>query len=160
MAYSPGAGMARLVVVSRVAIPNRNGTDSAGGLAVVLRPILKQNGGIWFGWSGKVVTKSEARVRTVERGHQSYVVTDLSSEDYDEYYNGFANPVLWPIFHYRLDMAEFSRRDFCGYMRVNQHFAAESHKILRPTISSVSTASAFSPHPVSASRDADRGSEP
>jgi trehalose 6-phosphate synthase len=46
--------MARLVVVSnRVAIPDRNGTDSAGGLAVVLRPILKRNGGIWFGWSGK-----------------------------------------------------------------------------------------------------------
>ena len=125
--------MARLVVVSnRVAVPNRNESSSAGGLAVVLRPVLKQRAGIWFGWSGKVVGKSETRVQTVTRGHQSYVLTDLTNEDYDEYYNGFANRVLWPIFHYRLDIAEFSRRDLRGYMRVNEHFAAELHKILQP----------------------------
>ena len=34
---------------------------------------------------------------------------------YQEYYNGFANRMLWPILHYRLDLAEFSRRDLSGY---------------------------------------------
>ena len=53
----------------------------------------------------------------------SYVVTDLAEADYHEYYNGFANRVLWPILHYRLDLAEFSRRDLSGYLRVNEHFA-------------------------------------
>ena len=53
----------------------------------------------------------------------SYVVTDLAEADYQEYYNGFANRVLWPILHYRLDLAEFSRRDLSGYRRVNEHFA-------------------------------------
>ena len=62
----------------------------------------------------------------------SYVVTDLPKEDYDEYYNGFANRVLWPILHYRLDLAEFSRRDLSGYMRVNDHFADELQKVLQP----------------------------
>ncbi len=61
-----------------------------------------------------------------------YVVTSLGAEDYKEYYNGFANRVLWPVLHYRFDLAEFSRRDLSGYMRVNEHFATELDKILRP----------------------------
>ena len=125
--------MGRLVVVSnRVAVPNRKVSDGAGGLAVAIRPVLKHHPGIWFGWSGRVAAKSDVTVQTIERGHQSYVLTDLTKEDYDEYYNGFANRVLWPIFHYRLDIAEFSRRDLSGYMRVNEHLARELHKILLP----------------------------
>jgi Glycosyltransferase family 20 len=45
---------------------------------------------------------------------------------------GFTNRVLWPILHYRVDLAEFSRRDLTGYLRVNDHFARELHKVLRP----------------------------
>jgi trehalose 6-phosphate synthase len=60
------------------------------------------------------------------------VVTDLAEEDYQEYYNGFANRVLWPILHYRVDLAEFSRRDLGGYLRVNDHFARELHNVLQP----------------------------
>ena len=59
-------------------------------------------------------------------------VTDLTEEDYQEYYNGFANRVLWPVLHYRLDLAEFSRRDLSGYLRVNEHFAAELQQFLQP----------------------------
>ena len=40
--------------------------------------------------------------------------------------------MLWPIFHYRLDLAEFSRRDLSGYLRVNEHFADELAKVLKP----------------------------
>ena len=47
----------------------------------------------------------------------------MSKEDHHEYYNGFTNRVLWPILHYRVDLAEFSRRDLGGYLRVNDHFA-------------------------------------
>jgi trehalose 6-phosphate synthase len=59
------------------------------------------------------------------------VLIDLAEEDYQEYYNGYANRVLWPILHYRLDLAEFYRRDLSGYMRVNQRFAAELDKVLQ-----------------------------
>lgn len=69
---------------------------------------------------------------TIQHGHQSYVLTDLAEEDFQEYYNGYANRVLWPILHYRLDLAEFSRRDLSGYMRVNQRFATELNKVLQP----------------------------
>jgi trehalose 6-phosphate synthase len=124
--------LARLVVVSnRVAVPSRHAASRAGGLAVAIRPVLKRHPGIWFGWSGRVVAASDVTVRTSQHGHQKYVLIDLTEEDYEEYYNGYANRVLWPILHYRLDFAEFSRRDLSGYMRVNQRFAAELHKVLQ-----------------------------
>lgn len=75
---------------------------------------------------------AKLETRTIEHDNTEFVLTDLQREDYNEYYNGFANRVLWPILHYRLDLAEFSRRDLSGYMRVNDHFANELQKILKP----------------------------
>ena len=125
--------MARLIVVSnRVAVPSREGGNQAGGLAVAVRSLLKQHGGIWFGWSGTVAADQEATTRTITSRDMSYVVTDLLEADYQEYYNGFANRMLWPILHYRLDLAEFSRRDLSGYRRVNAHFANLLNDLLLP----------------------------
>jgi trehalose 6-phosphate synthase len=125
--------LARLVVVSnRVSIPSGDGTNRAGGLEVAIRPALERNGGVWFGWSGKAVPQRDVAMHTVTHKNVIYVVTDLSEEDYHEYYNGFANRVLWPILHFRLDLAEFARRDLTGYMRVNDHFATELEKIIVP----------------------------
>ena len=87
---------------------------------------------MWFGWSGGVATDEDVVTKTVQRGGMVYVVTDLTDADYQEYYNGFANRVLWPILHYRLDLAEFSRRDLSGYRRVNAHFANQLHNLLQP----------------------------
>ncbi len=123
--------MARLVVVSnRVGIPD--GGARAGGLEVAIRPALRKRGGVWFGWSGKVADEDPGPAKTVERGDISYVTIDLRKDDYDEFYNGFANRVLWPILHYRLDLAEFTRRDLGGYFRVNEFFARNLENILRP----------------------------
>ncbi len=125
--------MARLIVVSnRVTVPTPAGESQAGGLAVAVRSLLKRQGGLWFGWSGTISNDSDAASRIETQGGVSYVLTDLSAEDYQEYYNGFANRVLWPILHYRLDLAEFSRRDLSGYRRVNVHFAKELDKLLQP----------------------------
>ena len=125
--------MARLIVVSnRVSFPKRAGSG-AGGLEVALQAVFKKHPGIWFGWSGRVVDKKgEIETREVEAGSLKFIVTDLTEEDHREYYNGFANRVLWPILHYRLDLAEYTLRDLTGYLRVNEHFADELHKILRP----------------------------
>jgi trehalose 6-phosphate synthase len=122
--------LARLVVVSnRVSVPGDN-AQRAGGLEVALRPALEKNGGVWLGWSGKVAAGNELETRSVRHKNIEYVVTDLSKEGFEEYYSGFANRVLWPILHYRLDLAEFARRDLSGYFRVNNHFAAELEKII------------------------------
>ena len=125
--------MARVVVVSnRVDVPSKDGGARAGGLAVALRSFLKRNHGIWFGWSGRVTAKGEEAVRAVEHAGVTYITTDLARADFQEYYNGFANRMLWPILHYRLDLAEFSNRDLSGYLRVNALFADQLHKILKP----------------------------
>jgi trehalose 6-phosphate synthase len=125
--------LGRLIIVSnRVALPSRDGGAQAGGLAVAIRAALRHRPGVWFGWSGRVAPQHAVTTSELGQGGLSYVVTDLAQEDYDEYYNGFANRVLWPILHYRLDLAEYSRRDLTGYMRVNEHFASELHKLLQP----------------------------
>jgi trehalose 6-phosphate synthase len=128
---SLGAILARLAVVSnRVSVPAGDGAKRAGGLEVALRPALQHNGGVWLGWSGKVGRRDKLRTRSVKLKNVEYVVTDLTKHDYQEYYNGFANRVLWPILHYRLDLAEFARRDLSGYFRVNDHFATELETVL------------------------------
>jgi trehalose 6-phosphate synthase len=125
--------LARVIVVSnRVAIPGGDGANRAGGLEVALRTFLKRNSGVWIGWSGRVVGKGEPVIHTIENGGMSFVTTDLTRADYDEYYLGFANRSLWPILHYRLDLMEFCNRDFDGYMRVNDRFAALLHEVLKP----------------------------
>jgi trehalose 6-phosphate synthase len=121
-----------VVVSNRVSVPSGDGSKRAGGLEVALRPALARNGGVWLGWSGKVAPADQLTTRKFSHNNVEYVVADLSRDDYQEYYNGFANRVLWPILHYRLDLAEFARRDLSGYFRVNDRFASELEKIIEP----------------------------
>jgi len=124
----------RLVIVSnRVPVPTAAGEPAAGGLAVAVNSVLKENGGLWFGWSGGVCEDAEPMVRTQTVGLVQYAVSDLSRRDLDEYYHGFANRTLWPICHYRLDLAEHSHRHEEGYYRVNERFARQLAEMLRPT---------------------------
>ncbi|MDX1711664.1 MAG: trehalose-6-phosphate synthase, partial [Rhodovibrionaceae bacterium] len=123
--------MSRLIVVSnRVAPVKQSRGGSQGGLAVAVLAALKEMGGLWFGWSGKV-NHEASQPDVFEVGRVTYATLDLSQRDYDEYYNGFANRTLWPLFHYRLDLTEFSRRTMAGYQRVNAFFAHRLAKLLQ-----------------------------
>ena len=126
--------MARLVVVSnRVADPRKS---AAGGLAVALGDALAASGGLWFGWSGQVVAPGEsgadAPLRLQRAGATTLATVDLSQADHDAYYLGYANSVLWPVFHYRLDLADLDRCEVDGYRRVNRLFAHRLAALLRP----------------------------
>ena len=115
---------ARLIIVSnRVAVPDSPRTPLAGGMAVAVKAALKNRKGMWFGWSGKVSDEPVETSQAVEVNKVTYVLIDLSKSDIQEYYNGLANSVLWPILHYRVDLQEYSRADASGYMRVNRMFA-------------------------------------
>jgi trehalose 6-phosphate synthase len=120
------------IISNRVGVPVKGRGVHPGGLEVALRATLRRHACVWLGWSGQVKPAGETETRQIDHGGNSYVVTDLSEEDYHEYYNGFANRVLWPILHYRLDLAEFSRRDLTGYLRVNDHFADQLDQVLEP----------------------------
>ena len=128
--------MARVVVVSnRLADPRK---AAAGGLAVALGETLNATGGLWFGWSGKVVEESEGgtpgegELHMHQAGNVTLATVDLCKEDHDSYYLGYANRVLWPMFHYRLDLADFNKQSLAGYRRVNQLFARKLMPLLKP----------------------------
>lgn len=117
--------MARICILSnRVSVPSTGRAIHPGGLEVALRALLKKHRCVWMGWSGKAVDDpANVTVHRSQVAGTDYVVTDLNSRDFEEYYNGFANRVLWPVLHYRQDLAEFSHRDLSGYLRVNDRFA-------------------------------------
>lgn len=124
--------MSRLVIVSnRVSLPRKGA--QAGGLAVALRDALEHHGGLWFGWSGEVAEGDRVPPpKVVAHGNLTMVTTALTRQDYDEFYNGFSNSTLWPLFHFRLGLLEVSRRSYEGYLRVNAAFAAQLAPMLRP----------------------------
>ena len=57
---------------------------------------------------------------------------DLSKRDVEDYYNGYANSTLWPLFHYRLDLTEYERDTAMGYERVNERFAESVSALIEP----------------------------
>mgnify|MGYP001447577887 CR=1 FL=1 len=119
-----GRVLSRLVVVSnRVALPSQVKSGSTGGLAVAVMAALRQRGGVWFGWSGEVNEAADGKPKKLESGNVTFATIDLSPQDHEEYYNGFANRVLWPLFHYRPGLTDFNRRYRIGYNRVNELFA-------------------------------------
>ena len=126
--------MSRLVVISnRVPVPEKGGIAPAGGLAVALQAALEERGGIWMGWSGKSSGERDPEPLDIKtQGNIQYALTDLTDTDVEEYYHGFANRVLWPICHYRLDLAEYGRKEMAGYFRVNRFFAHRVAPLIEP----------------------------
>ena len=126
MERSPLTDNPRLVVISnRVAVPKARGAAGAqGGLAGALHAALKDREGLWFGWSGEESESGRTgNINTQTNDGVTTATIDLSQRDIEEYYNGYANSTLWPLFHYRLDLAKFERETGKGYERVNERFA-------------------------------------
>ena len=103
---------------------------AAGGLAIALKAALKARGGLWFGSSVKPA-RPTLSPQWRDFGSLTYAVCDLSRRDIQQYYRGFANQALWPICHYRLDLADLSECNAAAYFRVNQQIARQLHKLLR-----------------------------
>lgn len=122
--------MSRLVVASNRVGPVK-GAAIAGGLAVGLVDALRENGGLWFGWSGKTCAPGKARLHTEEVEGLTLATLDLTQADYEGYYNGFANDCLWPVLHFRIDLAHFSREHLDAYRRVNFQFARALKPLLQ-----------------------------
>ena len=116
--------MSRLVVVSnRVALP-KGRQHSQGGLAVAMEAAMRQAGGLWFGWDGQVDdARAQEATRLQEHENIKYATVSLSHRDYQDYYAGFANRMLWPLFHYRMNFIHSHRQYQEAYFRVNHDFA-------------------------------------
>jgi trehalose 6-phosphate synthase len=117
-----------------IAISNRvsAGGGSAGGLAAALTAALNAQGGIWFGWSGEVTEKFSGQINLTRTDGLTTATVDLEEQDVEEYYNGYANRTLWPLLHYRVDLAEYERSFADGYYRVNQRLAQTVLPLIEP----------------------------
>lgn len=121
----------RLVVVSNRVTQVTKTRPAAGGLAVGVHAALSENGGIWFGWSGEIA-EGESKLKRSRHGNITYLLTDMTEEEKDGFYSGFSNRTLWPLFHYRLDLANFNHEWYQTYRKVNQRFARELAPQLQP----------------------------
>lgn len=129
--------MSRLIVVSNRVNPppgpeSGDGEGSVGGLAMALAAALREYSGIWFGWSGKTTPQFTGQLSMQRVGGVTTATVDLEEADYQEYYNGYANKTLWPLFHYRVDLTAYDRSFGEGYARVNKRFAETLRPLIEP----------------------------
>ncbi|MGH6862414.1 MAG: trehalose-6-phosphate synthase, partial [Phyllobacterium sp.] len=117
--------MGRLVVVSN-RTANLARKTQAGGLTVGIVDALKSRGGLWMGWDGRI--SEDVSTSTSERhGNITRLTTPLTAAEHEEYYLGFSNKVLWPAFHYRLDLMDYRTEFADNYSAVNRRFAETLH---------------------------------
>ncbi len=125
--------MSRLIVISnRVAAATGGAAGAHGGLAVALTSALRESGGLWFGWSGEITDSFTGQISFERVDDVTTATVDLEEQDVDEYYNGYANRTLWPLFHYRIDLAEYERDFAGGYRRANERFADTVMPLIEP----------------------------
>jgi trehalose 6-phosphate synthase len=124
--------MRRLVVISNRVGPLSD-EGKAGGLAVGLADALRTRGGVWFGWSGKTSEEGTfAPLQTKTDANVQLVTVDMTAADITDFYNGYANQALWPVLHYRMDLAGYDRRFSQAYWRINERMAARLITLLAP----------------------------
>ncbi|ABC92951.1 MULTISPECIES: alpha,alpha-trehalose-phosphate synthase (UDP-forming) [Rhizobium] len=121
----------RLIVVSNRIRRDASPGNNSGGLAVAVNAALKLRGGIWMGWSGNTDAEATSTKMTRE-GNVTYVEVDLTTADVRDYYNGFSNQTLWPLFHSFKDRAVLSEDYEVAYRRVNATFAEILFPLWRP----------------------------
>ena len=122
--------MTRLVVVSnRVTVPKSRQKPQAGGLAVALSNALAEHGGLWFGWDGKVAAPTAAPSLANVDGID-YATTSLSRSEYENYYLGYSNGVLWPLCHFMLGGMNYRTEFRRVYHEVNARFARQIADLL------------------------------
>ena len=125
--------MSRLIVISnRVSAATGQLSGAQGGLAVALTAALKEYRGLWFGWSGNLTDNFTGHINFNREAGVTTATVDLEEQDVDEYYNGYANRTLWPLFHYRIDLAEYERDFAGGYQRTNERFAQTVRPLIEP----------------------------
>ena len=125
----------RLIIVSnRLPVVLEQDDDSSwraepgsGGLVTAMAPVLKDRGGLWVGWPGlgeEVDADLDELVQNAV-GHSGYTFKTvlLTADEVKAYYHGFANEILWPLFHDLQTRCNFDPEYWQVYCRVNRKFA-------------------------------------
>jgi trehalose 6-phosphate synthase len=115
-----------VVVAGRLPVDRIEGPDgeadwrtSPGGLVTALEPVMRKAGGVWIGWSGDAgPAPGPFRANGLD-----LVGVGLSADQVRDYYEGFCNATLWPLYHDVIAAPEFHRRWWEAYVAVNRSFA-------------------------------------
>jgi len=103
--------------------PHEDGTQewkrSPGGLVTALEPILRSHHGAWIGWPGV----ADAEPEPFDQDGVTIIPVKLSAEEVENYYEGFSNDTLWPLYHNGIVEPQYREDWWETYKEVNQRFA-------------------------------------
>ncbi len=127
-----GVSASFVVVANRLPVDRVHHPDgsvdwrtSPGGLVTALEPVMKQNEGAWVGWHGA----PDEVLDPFEDGGITIVPVPLSSREVADYYEGFSNATLWPLYHDVVAPPRFHREWWDAYVRVNRRFAERAAEV-------------------------------
>ena len=124
--------MSRLVAVSnRISVPKRG--VAPGGLAVGLLAAMQARRGMWFGWDGETSgSRRRSEPSIARKDGVTFASIEFDQTEYKEFYLGFCNGTLWPLFHYFVDGFRYNDTQYEAYQRMNQRYARELLPLLEP----------------------------
>ncbi len=102
---------------------------SPGGLVSAMEPVMRTRRGAWVGWAGETGISTEPF--STQEGLQLHPGV-LHARDLTDYYEGFSNATLWPIYHDVITAPQFHRRWWASYRTVNERFARAIAGIANP----------------------------
>ncbi|MWB98261.1 bifunctional alpha,alpha-trehalose-phosphate synthase (UDP-forming)/trehalose-phosphatase [Agromyces sp. MMS17-SY077] len=98
---------------------------SPGGLVTALEPVMREAGGAWIGWAGV----ADQEFDPFEHDGITLVPVPLSEDEVQDYYEGFSNDTLWPLYHDVIAPPSFHREWWDAYVRVNRRFAEAAARV-------------------------------
>jgi trehalose 6-phosphate synthase len=121
--------IANRLPVDRFIAPDGSTTwrTSPGGLVTALEPVMRRKGGAWIGWHGA----PDEKLKPFEHDGVRLVPVPLSGQEVREYYEGFSNGTLWPLYHDVIAPPEFHREWWDSYVAVNRRFAQKAARVAR-----------------------------
>ncbi|HHW84093.1 MAG TPA: trehalose-6-phosphate synthase [Actinomycetales bacterium] len=115
-----------VVVANRLPVDRVVGEDgevswrtAPGGLVTAMEPVMASRDGAWVGWHGA----ADGELDPFEDAGIMLVPVPLSEQEVKDYYEGFSNATLWPLYHDSVRFPEFHREWWEAYRRVNRRFA-------------------------------------
>ncbi len=134
--------MSRLIIVSNrlpVSVARQDDTltfqPSAGGVATGIGSLAQPTERLWFGWPGIASDRlGSTHKHQITEGLDEHGCKPifLSSAEMRDYYFGFANRTIWPLFHYFTQYTVFNETYWRAYRNVNEHFCRDMLPLLKP----------------------------
>jgi trehalose 6-phosphate synthase/phosphatase len=108
-------------------------TPATGGLVSAIEPVLRERGGTWIGWPGTTgdIPEEPFAKATRDAGYKIVPVA-LSENERDEFYYGYSNEVIWPLFHDLQNFCNFEPAYWQAYKQVNKHYADAIARCAQP----------------------------